>query len=324
MYSVTPVFTQVMDFMSLKTFQRCVERYRGNFGVKNFTCLDQFRTRGFAQLTYRESLPSSTKQKTLSPGHPQQGFPQHSGGSERDEGLAYLRRFRPSSDRHCQEALPEGTLRGTEEHGLRLGCYDDRPLPVYLSLGALPGNKGSRPTSYPAGSAGQYPELYPYHRRKNSRSQRAGYDPSGSRLLLHHGSRLPGLLQTPCYYSGIGVLRYPGQVEFEEPQDILPSCKQAQRRRLRSIRYVDRPELCQRLSRQDSPGEVLRCQNRQVAGVSDQQLFPARCHHRPALQMPLAGGALLQVDQTEPAHQELLRHFGKRREDPDLDWFICS
>ena len=56
MYSVTPVFTQVMDFMSLKTFQRCVERYRGNFGVKNFTCLEQFRTMAFAQLTYRESL----------------------------------------------------------------------------------------------------------------------------------------------------------------------------------------------------------------------------------------------------------------------------
>ena len=32
-----------MGFMPLKTFQRCVERHRGNFGVKNFTCLDQFR-----------------------------------------------------------------------------------------------------------------------------------------------------------------------------------------------------------------------------------------------------------------------------------------
>ena len=53
--------------------------------------------------------------------------------------------------------------------------------------------------SHPAGSAGQHPELYPYHRRKNPRSQRAGYSPSGSRRLLHHGSRLPGLLQTPCY-----------------------------------------------------------------------------------------------------------------------------
>lgn len=56
MYTGPLVFTQVMDFMPLKTFQRCVERYRGNFGIKNFTCLDQFRTMAFAQLTYRESL----------------------------------------------------------------------------------------------------------------------------------------------------------------------------------------------------------------------------------------------------------------------------
>ncbi len=95
------------------------------------------------------SLPSSTKQKTLSHGHPQQGFAQHSGGSERDAGLAYLRRFRPSSDRHRQETLPEGTLgRRTEKHGLRLGCYDDRPLPVYLSLGAVPSGKQREPSDF--------------------------------------------------------------------------------------------------------------------------------------------------------------------------------
>ena len=56
MYSGPLVFTQVMDFMPLKTFQRCVEKYRGNFSVKNFTCLDQYRVMVFAQLTYRESL----------------------------------------------------------------------------------------------------------------------------------------------------------------------------------------------------------------------------------------------------------------------------
>lgn len=50
------VFTQVMEHMPLKTFHRCVDRYQGNFSVKRFTCLDQFRVMAFAQLTYRESL----------------------------------------------------------------------------------------------------------------------------------------------------------------------------------------------------------------------------------------------------------------------------
>lgn len=56
MYTGSLVFNQVMDFMPLKTFKRCVEKYNGNFSVKHFSCLDQFRIMAFAQLTYRESL----------------------------------------------------------------------------------------------------------------------------------------------------------------------------------------------------------------------------------------------------------------------------
>lgn len=50
------IFTQVMGVMPLKTFHRCVDRYQGNFSVKHFNCLEQFRVMAFAQLTYRESL----------------------------------------------------------------------------------------------------------------------------------------------------------------------------------------------------------------------------------------------------------------------------
>jgi transposase len=50
------IFAQVMDVMPLKTFHRCVDRYQGNFSIKHFNCLEQFRVMAFAQLTYRESL----------------------------------------------------------------------------------------------------------------------------------------------------------------------------------------------------------------------------------------------------------------------------
>ena len=56
MYVGKLVFSQVMDFMPLHTFRRCVARYRGNYKVKTFTCLDQFFCLAFAQITYRESL----------------------------------------------------------------------------------------------------------------------------------------------------------------------------------------------------------------------------------------------------------------------------
>ena len=56
MYTGRLVFSQVMDYMPLHTFRRCITRYRGNNNVRSFNCLDQYLCMAFAQLTYRESL----------------------------------------------------------------------------------------------------------------------------------------------------------------------------------------------------------------------------------------------------------------------------
>ena len=50
------VFAQLMAFLPLSTFRRCVADHRGEHKVKDFSCLDQFFAMAFAQLTYRESL----------------------------------------------------------------------------------------------------------------------------------------------------------------------------------------------------------------------------------------------------------------------------
>ena len=50
------IFSQLMDFMPWYEFQKCVERYSGNYKSRTFSCQDQFRCMAFAQLTYRESL----------------------------------------------------------------------------------------------------------------------------------------------------------------------------------------------------------------------------------------------------------------------------
>lgn len=50
------VFSQIMDFLPMNKFRRCVDRYSGNCRVRSFTCFDQFLCMAFAQLTYRESL----------------------------------------------------------------------------------------------------------------------------------------------------------------------------------------------------------------------------------------------------------------------------
>jgi IS4 transposase len=50
------VFAQVMEFAPWHTFRRLVVKHRGDFNVRTFSCLDQFLSMAFAQLTYRESL----------------------------------------------------------------------------------------------------------------------------------------------------------------------------------------------------------------------------------------------------------------------------
>ena len=50
------VFSQVMDFIPMYEFRKCVQRYSGNYKVQSFSCWNQFLCMAFAQLTYRESL----------------------------------------------------------------------------------------------------------------------------------------------------------------------------------------------------------------------------------------------------------------------------
>lgn len=50
------VFAQVMDFLPLHTFRRCVARYPSSYPTKTFSHPDQFLCMAFAQLTFRESL----------------------------------------------------------------------------------------------------------------------------------------------------------------------------------------------------------------------------------------------------------------------------
>jgi len=50
------VFSQLIEHLPRKEFQKCVARYRGDHYLKSFSCWDQFLAMGFAQLTYRESL----------------------------------------------------------------------------------------------------------------------------------------------------------------------------------------------------------------------------------------------------------------------------
>ena len=50
------VFSQLMASLPLCTFRLCVATHRGDHKGQEFTCMNQFLTMVFAQLTYHESL----------------------------------------------------------------------------------------------------------------------------------------------------------------------------------------------------------------------------------------------------------------------------
>lgn len=56
MNSGQTVFAQLMELLPIHEFRKCVQRYRGNWRVRSFSCYDQYLVMAFAQLTWRESL----------------------------------------------------------------------------------------------------------------------------------------------------------------------------------------------------------------------------------------------------------------------------
>jgi len=72
------VFAQLMSFASDDVFKRCVDKYKGNYKTKEFSCWKQFLCMSFGQLTHRESLSDtalclrlhSSKLYHLGIGHP--------------------------------------------------------------------------------------------------------------------------------------------------------------------------------------------------------------------------------------------------------------
>jgi len=50
------VFAQLMAFIPDYEFNKCVDKYKGNYKVRTFRCRSHFYVMSFAQLTYRESL----------------------------------------------------------------------------------------------------------------------------------------------------------------------------------------------------------------------------------------------------------------------------
>src|ERR1022692_2982003 len=104
------VFSQLIEYLPGKEFQKCVARYDGDSRLRGFSCWERLLAMSFAQLTYRESLRDieaclrSMSGKLYHMGlrgkvARWQGGALRPGRRQRDARLADPCRLRPGSDR---------------------------------------------------------------------------------------------------------------------------------------------------------------------------------------------------------------------------------
>ena len=56
MYSGKYIFSQLLDFVNRYEFEKCVQRYNGDFRTRDLNCWNQFVQLFFGQITSRNSL----------------------------------------------------------------------------------------------------------------------------------------------------------------------------------------------------------------------------------------------------------------------------
>jgi len=135
----------------MNEFRKCVKRYKGNFNIQTFSCLDQFLCMAFAQLTYRESLRDieaclrSMQNKLYHMGI--RGKVSRSTLSDANE----KRDWRIYADFAQVLIHIARILYINDEFGVESVCprfYNHRPLSFSISLGTVSQTKRSSKTAY--------------------------------------------------------------------------------------------------------------------------------------------------------------------------------
>lgn len=266
------------------------------------------------------SLSCNPSGQAVSHGRPLSGKTLHFGRCQRTSGLAYLRGTDTKTDHASASTLCRRTLWGRfERHCLRAGYDDHRSVFVGFSLGSLSDDQSRGKIAYLARFERQYPEFYSYQRWQAARSQCARPVAAGAGGVLHHGPGLSRFREAAPVSYRWKFLCHSRQGEPEGQTALLPYGGQIDGPYLRSVGYFDGILLVQRLRRLLAKNSIQRSENRQNAGVSDQQFHVARIDDYRTLSMSLAGRTVLQMDQTTSSHQNILRDVGECRENTNLD-----
>lgn len=321
------VFSQIMDFLPRKQFQKCVHRYRGTYKVKKVSCMDQFLFMAFAQLTYRESLRDIEACLRA-----MKGKLYHMGVSSGNIARSTLADANENRDWRIYADFAQvlihhaRDLYANEDFGVELEetvyALDSTMIELCLSL---------------------FPWAH-FRRRKGAIKLHTLMDlrgniPSFISITdgkVHDVNILDEIIPEPAAFYILDRAYIDFARLFMLNQRLAFFVTRAKRRlhfrRLYSHRIKKSSGLRSdqtimlegfyvfpRLSRETSPNLLLRQGQKSPPDLFNQQLLLAGAYHRSAFQMPMADRDLLQMDQTESPHQGILRDIFECGENSNLD-----
>jgi hypothetical protein len=320
------IFAQLMKYLPSFQFQQCVDRYNGNYKVINFKCSDQFRCMAFAQLTYRESLRDIEACLRV-----QKSKLYHMGiwSSVSRNNLSHAnetRDWRIYADFAQVLIRIARELYADDDFGLELkqAVYAFDSTTIDLCLALFPWAKFRKTKSAVKlhtllDLRGNIPVVISITNGKIN-DVNALDDlifEVGAIYIFDRGyvdfSRLYRIHQARAFF----VTRANTQFRFQPY--FLPARRKRDRDTIRPNHHGQRLLYATGLSREAQENQLPRCQNEKAVRLFDQQLHIAGDRHRGTLQMPLAGGIVLQMDQATSADQGILRHQRERGEDSSLD-----
>jgi hypothetical protein len=320
------VFAQLMQHLPLTTFRRCVTRYRGAFKVKSFSCLDQFLCMAFAQLTFRESLRdievclraqssklyhlgirSTVARNTLANANAVRDWRIYADFAQSLIGIARPLYAQESFGVDLQE-----TVYALDTTTIDL-CLSIFPWAVFrtakaaIKLHTLLDLRGNIPTFIHI-SDGKVHEV-------NILDQLL--PEPGAFYIMDRGfldfERLYRFHEAGSFFVTRGKSNLKVQRRYSHPVD---------RKNRGDLRPDCRPYwllLASRFRGTAAAHPLQGSRNGQDPHFSDQQFCLASIYDHRTIPLPLASGALLQMDQAASANQSFLRNFGKRGQVTNLD-----
>ncbi len=319
------LFAQVMEYVPWKTFGRIVERHNGDAGVRTLGCADLFRVMAFAQLTWRESLRDIEACLTANQAKLfHMGLKDAPARSTLSDALN-LRDWRIYHALAMRLIARARELYAKEPLGIDLDAtvyaLDATTIDLCLSLfdwAPFRSTKAAIKMHTLLDLRGAIPAFIHISDGKMHEVNVLDILPveAGAFYVMDRGyldfARLYTLHQAGAFFvtrakRGMNARRV-YSARTDSTSGVI--CDQTHRHEwlLRRPRTI--PDIC--------GVSVSRTGVGQDAGLSDQQHDLAAVDHRRAVQEPLAGGVVLQMDQAASAHQALSWHQRERGEDANL------